>query len=86
MPGSRLGTRTARGRSALTTVQVGAHLFTVVAARRLGVLELAGITQLHRPVRAPRRPHPSLDDAGPYGLVRHPIYLGWLFSSGPRPS
>ena len=69
-------------RSGLTTVQVAAMLFTVVAARRLGVLQLAGIAPLQRtsPTCANVTPEPvKLDDAGPYGLVRHPIYLGWLF-------
>jgi len=69
-------------RHALTAIQVAAMLFTVVAARRLGVLQLAGVAQLQSPrsSRTGGSPEPvKLDDSGPYGLVRHPIYLGWLF-------
>jgi methanethiol S-methyltransferase len=47
--------------------------FIARAAGLLDPLELAGIRQLHgrlRPV--------EFTAAGPFGLVRHPIYLGWI--------
>ena len=59
----------------LFAVQGLGGVFTLVAARHLDVLELAGVRQaLHLP---PRRAS-GLDDHGPYGLVRHPIYFAWL--------
>ena len=47
---------------------------TAVAARRLDVLALAGVRQ---PDGQCRPPHP-LETSGLYGLVRHPIYFGWI--------
>lgn len=64
------------GRTAMLLGQLAAVIFILASARRLDVLDLAGIL----PVLDIReeRPAPSLDTTGPYGLVRHPIYLGWL--------
>ncbi len=62
------------GRLAFFGVQAAAGLFTLIAARRLDVLELAGIRQ----VTAPAGATPHLDQSGPYALVRHPVYLGWF--------
>ena len=63
-------------------VQAAGGVFTLVAARHLDVLELAGVQQaLHLP---PRR-RSGLDDHGPYGLVRHPIYFAWLMLVWPAP-
>jgi len=61
---------------AALAVQVAAGVVTLVAARQLGVLRLAGIQQ----TLAAREPaaSPTLDHTGLYGLVRHPIYLAWL--------
>ena len=60
---------------ALLGVQAAAAVMTLVAARHLDVLELSGVRQaLSWP---PRRPV-TLDEHGPYSLVRHPIYLAWL--------
>jgi len=58
---------------------VGAWL-TLRAAAILDILDLAGA----RPFFAPRRATP-LTDRGPYGLVRHPIYLAWLLLVWPVP-
>lgn len=58
----------------LRGLQLAGVVFTLVAARRLDVLELAGIRQtLVRQAQAP-----SLDATGPYAIVRHPIYLAWV--------
>jgi len=84
-------------RTALQLIQLAAAVFTVVCARRLSVLHLAGVSQVFPgsdPARRKAGQTPStrpasdaggqeqgqtpLDDRGPYGLVRHPIYLGWL--------
>jgi methanethiol S-methyltransferase len=45
---------------------------TIAAARLVGVWELAGVTQPD-----PTRPV-EFSASGPFALVRHPIYLGWL--------
>ena len=46
---------------------------TLDAARAMDVLELAGIRQVY----GGRRPG-ALKASGSYGIVRHPIYLGWV--------
>ena len=53
-------------------VQVAGILLTERAARFIGVWELAGVRQPNhdRPV--------EFKVTGPFGLVRHPIYLGWV--------
>jgi len=48
----------------------------VIAARRLDVLELAGVRQAF--AASPSTETPELDTGGPYAFVRHPVYFGWL--------
>ena len=57
---------------ALYAAQLFGVGLTIVAARLVGVWELAGVTQPDstRPV--------EFSASGPFALVRHPIYLGWL--------
>lgn len=66
------------GRWALYAVQLFGIVLTLRASARLDVLELAGIRQ----VRERRRERPpslvGLQMTGPYTLVRHPVYLGWV--------
>jgi len=49
------------------------------ATRSLDPLDLAGIRQIDKNpgTSEPRNPG-TLSSDGPYGLVRHPIYFGWL--------
>jgi protein-S-isoprenylcysteine O-methyltransferase Ste14 len=56
---------------ALATVQVVGVLCIARAAARIDPLELAGIR--------PETPS-GLQSDGVYGLVRHPIYLGWVLA------
>jgi methanethiol S-methyltransferase len=64
------------GRLVLAAAQLAGLWLTIRAARTIHALELAGI-----------RAQEAVDDAtsaqelqvgGPYGVVRHPLYLGWL--------
>lgn len=50
-------------------------------ARRLDVWDLAGLRQ----ALGRARPRPALVRTGLYGLVRHPIYLGWVLMVWPAP-
>lgn len=52
-------------------------VITLLSARRLDSLELAGVRQVLSPGRAGTRPV-TLLTTGLYGLVRHPIYFGWI--------
>jgi protein-S-isoprenylcysteine O-methyltransferase Ste14 len=61
-------------RLAMSAGQLVAGAFTLVAARRLDVLDLAGVRQVLQSTRAVH----GLDDTGPYRVVRHPIYLAWM--------
>jgi len=67
----------------LRAAQLVGAVLTVVAARGLDLLVLSGVRQVIGP--SPRLPeseqpptHDMVLDRGPYGLVRHPIYLGWF--------
>jgi protein-S-isoprenylcysteine O-methyltransferase Ste14 len=53
-------------------VQLAGGLLVLGAARAISALDLAGIYQAAgRPASA------EIKAAGPFGVVRHPIYLGW---------
>jgi protein-S-isoprenylcysteine O-methyltransferase Ste14 len=60
----------------LYTVQLAGIGLTIRASGKLDVLELAGIRQVHGARKA--RPPTPLQMRGPYTLVRHPVYLGWI--------
>lgn len=57
---------------ALYAVQIAGVFLTIASARIVGVWELAGVTQPDHTKAIEFRA------AGPFGLVRHPIYLGWI--------
>jgi methanethiol S-methyltransferase len=67
-------------RAALRAVQAAGIVFTLWAARALDGLALAGVRQLDAPLppSGVESSSATLQYHGPYGVVRHPIYFGWL--------
>ncbi len=68
-------------------VQLGGLALIARSVSMLDVLDLAGIRQVSEPRTRPvepaaapagRPPRPQLRVDGPYGTVRHPLYLGWV--------
>lgn len=57
-------------------VQAVGLVLTVTGSKVLDVLDLAGVRPVLDHPGAPER-HAPLRTTGVYGLVRHPIYLGW---------
>jgi protein-S-isoprenylcysteine O-methyltransferase Ste14 len=60
--------------------QVLGAVLSVISARRLDVLALAGVRQAlaHETSPTPVGGGDPVLDRGPYGIVRHPIYFGWF--------
>lgn len=56
----------------LTAVQLIGVALTLRASQIVGVWELAGVEQPDR-----NKPY-EFTASGPFGIVRHPIYLGWV--------
>ena len=75
-----------RATGALAAVLDALHIVGIVlavaSAAIIDVWELAGIRQVDPGFRAkspePNGQSPEFKTTGPYGLVRHPIYLGWF--------
>jgi len=65
--------------AALFLAQMAGVVLSIRAANVVGVLELSGIRQPD-----PNRPI-EFHATGPFGIVRHPIYLGWLLLVWPTP-
>lgn len=61
----------------LRLIQVMGIALIIRASARLDMLDLAGIRQVQAAAHHPRQAMP-LQLTGPYALVRHPIYLGWV--------
>ena len=60
-------------------VQLAGVLLIARAVRAIDALELAGIKQPALAAsRVPGAESPALQVSGPYRLVRHPLYLGWM--------
>lgn len=71
----------------LLVLQIGGIVFSVASAAAIDVWDLAGIRQLNPQFPTTNaQPLPTSNShkefefktTGPYGLVRHPIYLGWF--------
>ena len=58
--------------SALYLAQISGVILTVAAARIVGVWELAGVRQPDQSTAI------EFNADGPFAIVRHPIYLGWV--------
>lgn len=64
-------------------LQILGLAMAAVASARLDVLDLAGVRPVLNAGRQPVAARASLETAGLYGLVRHPVYLAWaLFVFG----
>lgn len=59
-------------------IQLAGMGMAVRSSARLDVLDLAGVRPLLEHRRAPKLVHVPLATTGLYGLVRHPLYLGWI--------
>jgi protein-S-isoprenylcysteine O-methyltransferase Ste14 len=66
-------------RIALLLLQIGGITFSVYSAAAIDVWDLAGVRQVNFQLPTPdSQKEFHFKTTGPYGLVRHPIYLGWF--------
>jgi methanethiol S-methyltransferase len=65
-------------RVAAVVVRVGGIVFSVYSASLIDAFELAGIRQLNAQRPTTNSQGEEFKTTGPYGWVRHPIYLGWF--------
>jgi protein-S-isoprenylcysteine O-methyltransferase Ste14 len=63
----------------LLVLQIGGITISVYSAALIDIWELAGVRQPHSQL-ATTNAHLEFEfkTTGPYGMVRHPIYLGWF--------
>jgi methanethiol S-methyltransferase len=60
------------------TVQVVAIGLTIQSSAALGMLDLAGVSPVHRARHGAMVTHVPLETRGVYGFVRHPLYFAWM--------
>jgi len=60
------------------TAQIAGLVLTMKATAALDGLDLAGIRQILNARRAAPPRHVPLNTAGVFGIVRHPLYFGWV--------
>ncbi len=60
----------------MASVQIAGGILAVGSASALDVFDLAGVRQTFMSADHPKPTH--VIERGPYGIVRHPIYLGWF--------
>lgn len=65
-------------RAAGYTAQAAGIWLTIAGSRALDVLDLAGIRPVVNARRGESPRHTPLETRGVYGLVRHPVYFGWV--------
>jgi protein-S-isoprenylcysteine O-methyltransferase Ste14 len=66
----------------LHVAQIGGGLMALSAGRHVDVFDLAGVRDaLGRPVNSSTAP----TERGPYGIIRHPLYLAFLLAVWPIP-
>ncbi len=63
-------------------LQAAGLVLIAKAVGSLDPLELAGVRQVREPFKPGTAGPPALEltASGPYGLIRHPIYLGWILT------
>ena len=59
--------------------QLAGVVITIAASRKLDILDLAGVRAALLARSGEPARHVPLQTAGLFALVRHPIYLGWVF-------
>ena len=59
-------------------VQIAGLALTVKSTAALDALDLAGVRQVLNAARAAPPRHVPLKTDGVYGIVRHPLYFGWV--------
>ena len=65
----------------LTAIQLVGAWLTIRSAAVIDVFDLAGVSQVLNPNSQLPTPNSHIAEfktVGPYGIVRHPIYLGWI--------
>ncbi|MCA8952345.1 MAG: isoprenylcysteine carboxylmethyltransferase family protein [Planctomycetes bacterium] len=68
------------GRVALRSLQVCGWLLVLVSTALINHADLFGLRQVFCRLRGRRYFSPGFVSPGPYNIVRHPLYLGWLLA------